>query len=64
VPPTSKGSHGHAPDREEVQASLVLAGPGVRSKGDLGVVSMMQIAPTLARVLGLSLDPAAGAPLP
>jgi predicted AlkP superfamily pyrophosphatase or phosphodiesterase len=64
VPGTSKGSHGHAPDREEVQASLLLAGPGVRSKGDLGVVSMTQIAPTLARVLGLSLDAAAGAPLP
>jgi predicted AlkP superfamily pyrophosphatase or phosphodiesterase len=64
VPGTNKGSHGHAPDREEVQASLVLAGPGVRSKGDLGVVSMTQVAPTLARVLGLSLDPAAGAPLP
>lgn len=64
VPGTSKGSHGHAPDREEIQASLVLAGPGVRSKGDLGVVSMTQVAPTLARVLGLSLDPAAGAPLP
>lgn len=64
VPGTSKGSHGHAPDREEVQASLVLAGPGVRSKGDLGVVPMTSIAPTLARVLGLALDPAAGQPLP
>lgn len=64
VPGTSKGAHGHAPDREELQASLVLAGPGVRSKGDLGVVSMTQIAPTLARVLGLSLDAAAGRPLP
>lgn len=64
VPGTSKGSHGHSPDREELQASLVLAGPGIRSKGDLGVVSQTQIAPTLARVLGLTLDPAAGAPLP
>jgi predicted AlkP superfamily pyrophosphatase or phosphodiesterase len=64
VPGTSKGSHGHAPDREELLASLVLAGPGVRSKGDLGVVSMTQIAPTLARVLGLSLDASAGQPLP
>jgi predicted AlkP superfamily pyrophosphatase or phosphodiesterase len=64
VPPTSKGAHGHAPDREEVQASLLLAGPGVRSKGDLGVVSMTQVAPTLARVLGLTLHPEAGTPLP
>jgi predicted AlkP superfamily pyrophosphatase or phosphodiesterase len=64
VPPTSKGTHGQAPDREEVQASLILAGPGVRSKGDLGVVPMTAIAPTLARVLGLTLDPGAGSPLP
>jgi hypothetical protein len=64
VPGTSKGAHGHAPDREELQASLVLAGPGVSSKGDLGVVAMTRIAPTLARVLGLRLDPSAGQPLP
>jgi predicted AlkP superfamily pyrophosphatase or phosphodiesterase len=64
VPPTSKGSHGHAPDREEVQASLVLCGPGFRGRGDLGVVPMTSVAPTLARVLGLTLDPAAGPPLP
>ena len=64
APATVKGTHGYAPDREEMQASLILNGPGVRSRGDLGVVSMTRVAPTVARVLGLALDPQAGAPLP
>ena len=64
APAASKGTHGFAPDREELQASLILSGPGVNSRGDLGLVPMTSIAPTLARILGLRLDPQAGAPLP
>jgi predicted AlkP superfamily pyrophosphatase or phosphodiesterase len=64
APATVKGTHGFAPDRDEMRASLILSGPGVRSRGDLGVVSMTSIAPTVARVLGVTLDPHAGVPLP
>src|SRR4030095_4633702 len=64
TPTTSKGGHGFAPNRDEMRSSLVLAGPGLARKGDLGVVPMTSIAPTLGRVLGVTLDPRAGPPLP
>jgi predicted AlkP superfamily pyrophosphatase or phosphodiesterase len=59
-----RGYHGHAPDRPEMQAALLMAGSGVMARGDLGVVPMTSIAPTLARYLGLSLAPEASPPLP
>ncbi len=55
------GTHGHAPDREELQAALVITGSEL--KGDLGVVPMTSIAPTLARSLGVELSRQAGPPL-
>jgi predicted AlkP superfamily pyrophosphatase or phosphodiesterase len=64
APATVKGTHGYAPDREELRASLIMSGPGIASRGDIGVVPMTSVAPTLARVLGIALDPAAGKPLP
>jgi predicted AlkP superfamily pyrophosphatase or phosphodiesterase len=64
MPATSKGGHGHLPERPELNASLILAGPGSARRGDLGLVRMTRIAPTLARVLGLTLAPEADQPLP
>ena len=64
APATSKGGHGFVPDRDELHASLILAGPGSARRGDLGVVPMTRIAPTLARVLGIELSPQADQPLP
>jgi hypothetical protein len=63
-PSASKGGHGFLPDREEMHAGLILSGPGFRGRGDLGVVRMTQVAPTLARHIGVSLDPRADAPIP
>lgn len=60
--PGPRGGHGYAPDRRELHASLVVNGPGVR-RGSLGVVRMTQIAPTIARLLGLTLSPGADAPI-
>jgi predicted AlkP superfamily pyrophosphatase or phosphodiesterase len=54
----SRGGHGHGPDREELQAALVMAGPGVAG-GDLSLVRMTQLGPTIARFLGLRLSPQA-----
>jgi predicted AlkP superfamily pyrophosphatase or phosphodiesterase len=64
VPSKKKGDHGYCPDRPELFASLVLAGPGLARTGDLGIVHMTAVGPTLARYLGLSLAPEADAPLP
>jgi hypothetical protein len=46
-----------------MKASLVMAGPDVPRVGDLGVVPMTRIAPTLARWFGVQLSPDADAPL-
>jgi predicted AlkP superfamily pyrophosphatase or phosphodiesterase len=64
APATSKGGHGFVPDRDELHASLILAGAGSTRRGDLGVVPMTRIAPTLARALGIELGPQADQPLP
>jgi predicted AlkP superfamily pyrophosphatase or phosphodiesterase len=63
-PTTSKGGHGFAPDRTALHASLILAGPAVTRRGSLGVVRLTQVAPTLAGIFGVGLDPQAGQPIP
>jgi predicted AlkP superfamily pyrophosphatase or phosphodiesterase len=63
-PSQSKGYHGYAPDRTEMNAAFLVAGPGLARKGDLGILKMTQVAPTLARALGVSLGPPADVPLP
>ena len=55
-PSTSKGGHGFAPDRKDLHASLILAGPAVTRRGSLGIVRLTQVAPTLAAILGVTLD--------
>jgi hypothetical protein len=55
-PATSKGGHGFDPERPELHASLVFAGGPFAGRGDLGIVRMTQIAPTLARFLGVRLS--------
>ena len=57
-----RGGHGYAPDRRELHASLILNGPGIPRRS-LGVVRMTQVAPTLARILGVSLSSKADTPI-
>jgi predicted AlkP superfamily pyrophosphatase or phosphodiesterase len=58
-----RGGHGHSPLREELRAALVINGPTIHKRGNLGVVRMTQIAPTLARWLGVGLSPSADTPI-
>ena len=54
-----KGTHGYNPaTTPEMRASFFAVGHGVARGKDLGVVDMRQIAPTLARILGVSLPTA------
>jgi predicted AlkP superfamily pyrophosphatase or phosphodiesterase len=62
APSKYRGMHGHSPDVPEMGACLVLWGDGVR-RADLGDVAMIDVAPTLAALLGLSLPAAEGKPL-
>jgi hypothetical protein len=63
APAKDKGGHGYDPANPELNASLILGGAGITRRGDLGIVRMTQIAPTLARLLGVGLSPLADEPL-
>jgi len=54
------GNHGHLPDVPDLRASFFMIGPGVPAGRALGLIDMRDIAPTLARRLGLSLPTADG----
>ena len=60
---SNKGGHGFGPDRTALHSSLVMAGPAVSRRGTLGVVTMTQIAPTLAAILDVRLAADAAKPL-
>jgi predicted AlkP superfamily pyrophosphatase or phosphodiesterase len=55
-PSRMKGGHGFDPANPELLASLIINGPGVPTRGDLGIIRMTQVAPTLARLLGVTLS--------
>ena len=63
APTGGKGGHGFDPARPELHASLIMAGPDVTPTGDLGIVRMSQIAPTVARWFGVQLAPEVDKPL-
>jgi predicted AlkP superfamily pyrophosphatase or phosphodiesterase len=50
---TDHGTHGHLPSRAGLEASFVIAGPGVTPHRNLGRVKLTDVAPTLARRMGL-----------
>lgn len=54
-----EGTHFQKPAERRLQGSFVIAGPGVASGADLGIIEQIDIAPTLAALLGM--DPLAHA---
>ena len=61
--PSSKGGHGFAPTRSALHASLVMSLPDVSKTGNLGVVRMSQIGPTVASWFNATLFAEADRPL-
>lgn len=59
APPVSRGGHGHDPSLASMHASFVANGPNVPALGDLGIVRMTQVAPTVAAWYDVPLSPAA-----
>lgn len=55
-----EGTHGYLPETTEMDSVFFLAGPGIPPGVDLGRIDIADIAPTLARLLGVSLDGALG----
>jgi predicted AlkP superfamily pyrophosphatase or phosphodiesterase len=52
-PPTGLGEHGGAPWHRNLRAIFYAAGPGVRPGKKLGTIDMLDIAPTVAHLLGI-----------
>jgi arylsulfatase A-like enzyme len=59
-PAAPEGSHGQLPTEAQMDATFIVAGPGVPAGRDLGSIDMRDVAPTLAALLGISLPSAEG----
>jgi predicted AlkP superfamily pyrophosphatase or phosphodiesterase len=62
-PGSVKGTHGYFPTHPEMRATFILSGASITKRGSLGEIDMRDIAPTLAKVLKVSLPSADGKPL-
>lgn len=57
------GTHGYLPDQLDMLSLCVVSGPGVKPGTKLGKIRAIDIAPTVARILGIDLPTAEGKPL-
>ncbi|MCI0488530.1 MAG: alkaline phosphatase family protein [Blastocatellia bacterium] len=55
-----RGQHGHLPSRVEMRSSLIVYGEGARAGARMTLARMIDIAPTAATLLGISLPEAEG----
>lgn len=58
--PAYRGMHGFLPDDHRMDASFFVAGPGIAHGRDLGRIDQRDVAPTVARLLGVALPTAEG----
>jgi len=61
--PQELGTHGYLRQHPEMNATFLIAGPGIPTGKSLGQIDMRDIAPTLAKLLGVQLPQATGKPL-
>jgi predicted AlkP superfamily pyrophosphatase or phosphodiesterase len=54
------GTHGYLPEVTEMDSSFFIVGPGIQASRNLGRIDMRDIAPTLAKLLGVTLSQAEG----
>lgn len=57
------GTHGYFNDRADMRSTFLVTGPGVAPGKSLGPIDMRDIAPTLAKLVGLNLSQADGHPI-
>lgn len=57
------GSHGYRSTHPQMSSAFFITGPGVEAGRNLGTIDIRQIAPTLARTLGVALPSARQPPL-
>jgi predicted AlkP superfamily pyrophosphatase or phosphodiesterase len=59
-----RGTHGHRPEDPRLHAGFVAAGPSIAEGARLGVLDQLDVAPTIAAMLGVKLPAAARPPSP
>jgi predicted AlkP superfamily pyrophosphatase or phosphodiesterase len=64
TPAPVKGMHGFLPTNPQMRSTFMAKGSGIAEGRDLHVIQMLQIAPTLAKMLDVTLPVAKAAPLP
>jgi predicted AlkP superfamily pyrophosphatase or phosphodiesterase len=60
---TYRGGHGHCPDEPMMKATFIASGAAIRPLGAVPAIRMVDIAPTIAALLGLDLPAADGIPI-
>jgi hypothetical protein len=60
MPAELRGTHGHDPNQPNMHATFVAWGFGVKSGAKLGVVSNLDVAPTVAALLGFPMKDVEG----
>ncbi len=61
--PERKGTHGHDPHLPDLHATFVAWGAGIKQGTTLGVVRNIDVAPTVASILGVSMGDTDGKPI-
>jgi predicted AlkP superfamily pyrophosphatase or phosphodiesterase len=61
--PRLRGMHGHLPTREKLFTGFVAEGPGIRPGSSVDRMRLVDVAPTIARLLGLEMKDVEGAPV-
>ena len=59
-PTLTRGAHGYFSDQAQMHSTLILNGQSLWKTGSLGQVDMRDVAPTLAKILGVELPAAEG----
>jgi predicted AlkP superfamily pyrophosphatase or phosphodiesterase len=62
--PQQRGSHGYLASDPDMDALFIASGYGVRAGALSGRISNVDVAPTIAKLLGVALPSAKGKPLP
>lgn len=57
---TQKAQHGYDENYEEMQASFFVYGPNIQTNTDIGPIKLIDVAPTLAEIMGFTLPDAQG----
>ena len=60
---TLTGAHGYLPDQPDMLAPCIVYGAGIQAGVKLGKIRAIDVAPTIARILGIELPTAEGRPL-